>query len=376
MVNMLPANAVQYARFQLGNSLTNMFGFQYDASSVRTERMSDSMLDVLRAAVENARKDGRQYVNYSDYPAMKDGTRPENFYKGDRLDQSSLDLYLKSATDPVFETFTLVGGFNFKDNFDGGFSIDDHYGFDRNKSLASKRHDPKDVYSELVYDAQDVDQTYNFNIKGSVPPAGKPMEGYEYLANMVRGAYNSVADTFRSAGEITTNDVPLEFIALAREKLNNFFKANPMSSFASFDELDMPEALEMPDVMNYMAAVKDSVGGYNIIDKMALAADEVAADLLDIDIKIPKVDRMIGNIPDVSIDLAGSFPKLPTALLSNNRLEQMKEAINTRLYGDNPDEMAFGEAFAKYRAEGAETFNWRGNSYTTQYKEEVNGDRA
>lgn len=396
MVEIIPENAYQYARFKLGNKLTNALGLDFTGSAVRVERFNKDQLDVLRTAVENARKAGRSNVDYKDYPAMANGERPENFYKGERQKQSYLDLYVASATDPVFEMFTLIGGFGFKNNHDGGFSINDHYGFDKKKSVASRRNKPMDVYSEMVYDAQDVEQTYDFYVKGSVPPAGKPFEGYEYVANMVRGAYNSIADTFAKAGEIKTPDVPLEFIALAREKLNNWFSANPESSVVSFDELEMPDLPDMPDVMQYFAARQTKDGGYKIFDKFALASMDMAeqasstvsnfvdsakqtfgqasnqlGNLLDIDIDIPPMDRLVGNIPDISVDLSGKFPKLPTAILSDSRVNQMKNAIQERLYSGDDDSLSFGEAFAKNRKSGVEKFSWRGNEYTTQYVDEV-----
>ena len=374
MVNLLPENAYQYARFLVGNKITNMFGVSVDGFSVRTERFSEDQLGVLRSAVENARADGRSYVEYRDYPAMKDGTRPENFYSGKRQEQSDLDLYVKSATDPVFEMFTLVGGFTFKDNEDGGFAIDDHYGFDKSKSIESKRANPMDAYAERVYEAQDVNQTYNFSIKGNIPPAGKSFEGYDYASNVFRGIYNTISNTFNSLGEIKTDDVPLEFMIAAREKLDNFFSANQDASVVSFDELGMPDVEEMPSVMQYFAARQTRDGGYQIFDKFKVFAEDTGGALgpmLDIDIKVPPADRVIGNIPDIPVDLGVRNPTLPNALLSNERLQQATTTIKDRIYNRNDDDLSFSDAFAKNRKTGAETFKWRGGDYTTLYAEEV-----
>ena len=101
---------------------------------------------------------------------------------------------------------------------------------------------------------------------------------------------------------------------------------------------------------------------------------EASGNLLDIDIKLPALDRLAGNIPDMNMNFFTSRPTLPKAVLSDNRVKQMQTAIGKRLYKDNNDDMAFGEAFAKSRADGLDIFKWRGNSYTTQLAEEVDGN--
>lgn len=378
MVSLLPENAYQYARFRVGNAVTNTLGIPFAAGDTNIALLADDKLDVLRSAVAKARADGRSFVSYEDYPTMKDGTRPENFYKGERLDQDYLDLYTTSATDPVFEMFTLVGAFNFKDTADGGFSIKDAYNFNKAKSLESARANPKDAHAELTFAAQDVDQTFTFNIAGTVPPKDSDVNifDYAYANNFISAAYNTIADSFAEKGSVKTEDAPLEFIALAREKLTNFFAANPEIQTTSLTDIDMPDFDDMPDVMQYFAAEKSPDGGFKIYDKFRDSAQDVVESLggiLDIDIEIPSFDRMVGSIPDVNVNIPSPSSILPVSILSDERMEQMRQAIDKRLYSDNIDDMAFGEAFAKSRRDGLETFNWRGNSYTTQYKEEVNG---
>ena len=374
MVSLLPENAYQYARFRVGNAVTNTLGIPFAAGDTNIALLADDKLDVLRSAVAKARADGRGFVSYEDYPTMKDGTRPENFYRGGRLEQSDIDLYVKSATDPVFEMFTLVGAFNFKDTADGGFSIKDAYNFNASKSPKSRV--AMDAYSERVYDAQDIDQTFTFNIAGTVPPKDSDANifDYAYANNFISAAYNTIADSFAEKGSVKTEDAPLEFIALAREKLTNFFAANPEIQTTSLTDIDMPDFEDMPDVMQYFAAEKSSDGGFKIYDKFRDSAQDVVESLgglLDIDVEIPSFDRMVGSIPDVNVNIPSPSSVLPVSILSDERMEQMRQAIDKRLYSDSIDDMAFGEAFAKSRRDGLETFNWRGDSYTTQYKEEA-----
>lgn len=191
------------------------------------------------------------------------------------------------------------------------------------------------------------------------------------------GIYNSVEDIFQSTGKITTDDVPLEFIALAREKIANFFAANPEAQTAGFVDMEMPDFENMPDIMAFFEAAPSEDGGFQIYDKLKTKIGDMAeasGNLLDIDIKLPAFDRLAGNIPDMNMNFFTSRPILPKAVLSDDRVEQMNEAIGKRLYSDNIDDMAFGEAFAKSRADGLDIFKWRGDSYTTQLAKETDGN--
>lgn len=374
MVSLIPENVHQYARFVVGNAITNTLGVPFAAGDMNVAMLADDKLDVLRTAVENARADNRSYVEYQDYPPMKDGNRPENFYRGQRLKQSDIDLYVKSASDPVFEMFTLVGGFNFKDTSGGGFSIKDAYNFDASKS--PKNRVATDAYSARVFDAQDVDQSFTFNIAGIVPPKNTEASAsqYAYDNGFLKSAYNTIQDKFAQTGKLSVDDLPLEFIALAREKIANFFAANPEAQTAGFLDMEMPEVEDMPDIMTLFEAAPTEDGGFQIYDELKRTLGDVAessGNLLDIDIQLPAIDRLVGNIPDINIGMPTFNSSLPVSILSDDRMTQMKEAIGKRLYSDNNDDMAFGEAFAKNRADGLDTFKWRGNSYTTQLAEEV-----
>ena len=164
-INILPENAVQFTRYMLGNKL----GLDMKVPDVRVEGFGTKQQDVLRTAIENAMARGSTSVQYRDYPLMKDGTPPAEFYKGKREDQDLVDLALTSMVDPSFEMFTTIGAFNFKDLGDGKYQVlPDKYDFDSAKSDRTK--DAKDKYGELVHAAQDVsddpEKRFTFNISG------------------------------------------------------------------------------------------------------------------------------------------------------------------------------------------------------------------
>ena len=200
-----------------------------------------------------------------------------------------------------------------------------------------------------------------------------------YNGSFVDAMYNTVAASFNTEGKINSENVPLEFISFMREKLNNFFDTNPNSTVVSVDELDMPEQNNMPAVMNYIAAEKKEDGSYNLFDKFKLFAEEAGGklgDMLDIDVSIPTFDDLVGNIPDIPVDMITEKPTLPIAILSDDRVKMMNTAIEENLYNKPDDDLSFGEAFAKNRKAGVNKFSWRGNEYTTQYAEEVNNVNA
>ena len=120
----------------------------------------------------NAQKAGRSYVTYRDYPTMADGQSVNDFYRQKRQDANIVDLAKASFTDPVFEMFTSLGAFNFKPTEEGKFEIlPDRYDFDKSKSKAEQRLNPKDDYAKLTYLGQDISEdpdAYGFNFKGTI----------------------------------------------------------------------------------------------------------------------------------------------------------------------------------------------------------------
>lgn len=161
-INLLPENALAFARFYIGNALGLTEG-----TDVRVENFGRQQQNVLKQAMINASNAGRDYIKYDDYPEMKTGEKPYDFYRAKRADRSLIDIVKESMTDPVFEMFTTTGVFNFTRNNDGTFNIlPDRYDFNASKN--SKERKAKDAYSELVYGAQAVDNQYAFNITGTI----------------------------------------------------------------------------------------------------------------------------------------------------------------------------------------------------------------
>ena len=165
--NFLPENIMAYAKYVVGNKL----GLDAEGSDIDVAKFGTSQKEVLKQAMQNADKAGRDYIKYSDYPEMKSGERPEQFYKAKRSERSMMDLVKESFTDPVFEMFTTTGVFNFKKLSNGSFEIlPDTYDFDKSKSGGKDRKEAMDSYGSLTQNAQDMSekQTYHFNVKGKI----------------------------------------------------------------------------------------------------------------------------------------------------------------------------------------------------------------
>ena len=165
--NFLPENIMAYAKYVVGNKL----GLDAEGSDIDVAKFGTSQKEVLKQAMQNADKAGRDYIKYSDYPEMKSGERPEQFYKAKRSKRSMMDLVKESFTDPVFEMFTTTGVFNFKKLSNGSFEIlPDTYDFDKSKSGGKDRKEAMDSYGSLTQNAQDMSekQTYHFNVKGKI----------------------------------------------------------------------------------------------------------------------------------------------------------------------------------------------------------------
>lgn len=362
----LPANGVAYARFILGNKITEMLGAEYASQvDMNLSLLDDGAKDVLREAVANARKSGRNYVEYKDYPTMASGERPENFYRGKRAERDFWELYTESATDPVLEMFTSVGGFRFQDSPDGGFIIpNDPYDFDRSKSPKSRK--AKDDYSQAVYDAQDIKQTYKFSLSGTIPPKGGSKLDTDYIAKFARAAYDTVSDTLLAGGSLLDKQTPYEFNAIMREGIDRFVAALPeVPEMVDLAEVDFPEMPDLPEfVSDLQARVVNT--GYNISNKIANG--------FDVDFNVPRLDVDFGDILDVDVDFDVERPRLPVAALSTDRLAQAKDAVTKAfetMKPAEPEDLTFSQAFARNRSAGNEEFEWRGDMYHTRYKEEL-----
>jgi hypothetical protein len=346
--NLLPANLTQYARYLVGNAFANAKteGVPFDV-----RYLSDDAKGVVRTAVANARKDGRSFVKYEDYPNMSDGTKVKDFVAGRRDDVSKLDLIFKSQTDPVLEIATFLGRFSFQDRGDGSFEVRDRYDFNEE------------------------DDSYTFPVQGIIQPEGQTVGEYfaagrEYVNNFVKAAYDSAEDAFSEVEKLTEKHLPLETIALLREGLNRVAGQtdDSVADQADIDiaAIDLPELKSVPKFFSQLKA------------KVLPDSFEVTSKLpeLDIDIKIPKVDRMFGDIEDYIPDFNLPRPTLPVVNFSDKKLGQLQEAISQRfadIQKPADDELTFSQAFARHQAAGDEVFTWRNNQYTTKLKGEADG---
>ena len=166
--NTIPTNARAFGKFLLGNLL----GMESKGEDIDVGSLGKKQQEVLKQAMANAEKKGRKYVTYDDYPTMADGQAVNDFYNQKRRDTNLVDLAKASFTDPVFEMFTSLGAFNFTKDSDGNYEVlPDRYDFDKSKSTAQDRANPKDDYSKLTYLGQDISEdedAYGFNFKGRI----------------------------------------------------------------------------------------------------------------------------------------------------------------------------------------------------------------
>jgi LysM repeat protein len=169
--NAIPTNARAFGKFLLGNLL----GMEAKGEDIDVGSLGKKQQEVLKQAMANAEKKGRKYVTYDDYPTMADGQAVNDFYNQKRQDTNFVDLAKASFTDPVFEMFTSLGAFNFTKDSDGNYEVlPDRYDFDKSKSTAQGRANPKDDYSKLTYLGQDISEdedAYGFNFKGRIDVA-------------------------------------------------------------------------------------------------------------------------------------------------------------------------------------------------------------
>ncbi len=164
--SIVPENIAAYVRYIAGNKLGLSEGEDIDVSKFGTDQQN-----VLIEAIKNAEKDGRTNVTYEDFPKMKSGELPADYYRQKRKSRNLFDLGYESFVDPSFEMFTTVGKFNFKNLGDGKYEIlPDRYDFSKAKSGGASRGKAKDAYGMLTHLGQDVseDENYSFNVVGVV----------------------------------------------------------------------------------------------------------------------------------------------------------------------------------------------------------------
>lgn len=372
----LPINAVAFARYILGNTINDALGIEADGSDFDLRYLREEAKNVLRSAVESARKDGRDYVEYKDYPTMASGERPEQFWRANRKARDLFGLYLESSTDPVIEMFTSVGGFKFKNRDDGGFEIpNDPYDFDESKSR--KDRPVKDVFSTMTYMAQDVSGTYGFSLKGVIDPVDEAMISFDdlrrlgenvgisgaYFNNAISGAFNTLRDQLFGQGDIDPDKVPVEFTQFMRRGIQEHIAKNPTTSAFPLADVALPDASANADFLEGSVVVPTEEGHV------------IANEELEFQIPVASRERPVGRIPDVSFTVDADDPRVPAVIKSDEAVALSQRVVDS-YYEETPNsyigrDLSFDQAFARNRSAGKEEFTWRGNKYTTELAKEV-----
>ena len=326
----LPINAVAFARYILGNTINDALGIEAKGSDFDLRYLKEDAKNVLRSAVESARKDGRDYVEYKDYPAMASGERPEQFWKAKRKARDLFGLYLESSTDPVIEMFTSVGGFKFKNRDDGGFEIpNDPYDFDGSKSR--KDRPVKDVFSTMVYMGQDVSGTYGFSLKGVIDPVDEAMISSDdlrrlgenvgisgaYFSNAISGAFNTLRDQLFSQGDIDSDKVPVEFTQFMRRGIQEHIAKNPTTSAFPLADVALPDANMNTDFLEGSVVVPTEEGHV------------IANEELEFQIPVASRERPVGRIPDVSFTVDAENPRVPAVIKSDEAVSLSQRMVDS-----------------------------------------------
>ena len=372
-------NAMMYGRYLLGNAIADRLGRDIIGDDADISFLLEEQKDVLRQAVDNARKAGRSFIKYEDYPPLADGTKFSDYYKGKRDEEEGFAKVAgRSLTDPVFQMATTLGVFNFKDLPNGGFEIpEDTYDFDRAKSGGANRpKEAKDIYAKSVYLGQDVGGKYGFRFTGKIHPEGASFQDIvnteslaEYGSKFVEAAYNTADNAFTRLQEVTEKNVPLEFLSMIREGANRLAKKFPKAADFDVAEIDFPVPDAVPEFMKAMKAVKES-DHWNVTPKFAE---------LGVSFKIPFIDKLYGSFEDEEVDFSAARPELPVAILSNEKLEDVNKFVRSAFDSVKPkknDELSFSQVFARERRKGSKTFMWRGDEYNTMYREEMDVKEA
>ena len=383
---MLPANATAYARYLVGNMVADKMDTKIQGSGMNVADLSPSVRSVLNQAIENAKKNNRSYVVYQDYPKLADGSDVNQFVSGIRDEAGITDLISRSFTDPVFEAATLLGRFNFTTSENGSHNISDVYNFSAVEGAGKK-----DSYSK-IRTAMGRDEKYSFRVGGVLPAENTNLGTAVARANKffqdvdpqkyVDGLMDTLESNFMKAGKLTEENVALPVLAFLKEGVARLQQVDPEVLTGTMDDIDFPDFARIPDVLRNMAfevrpsGVAGVDAGMRFVDRMSI--EDPSMPQLDIDINIAdKFDR-VGNILDFPMNFDAPKIKFPTAILSDEMLDDTLAKTKALFDGvpkrEGVDALTFGRAFSKSRQEGLKTFTWRGREYTTQLAEEVDGE--
>lgn len=381
---MLPANATAYARYLVGNFVADKMDTKIQGSGMNVGDLSPAVRAVLNQVIENAKKNGRSYVTYQDYPKLADGSDVNQFVSGIRDEAGITELISRSFTDPVFEAATLLGRFNFTSNPNGTHTISDVYDF-----AAVKGGKKEDVYSK-IRTAMGKDEKYTFRVGGVLPAENTNLgtavaKANKFFENIdpqkyVNGLMDTLEASYEKAGKLTEENVALPVLAFLKEGVAKLQQADPEALVGNMTDIDFPDFTRIPEVLKNMAfevrpASAGVEAGMRFVDRMKI--EDPSMPQLDIDINIPAQFDRVGNILDFPMDFDAPNITFPNAILSDEMLDDTLGKVKALFEGvpqrEGIDALTFGNAFRKSRNEGLKTFLWRGKEYTTQLAEEVNG---
>lgn len=230
--------------------------------------------------------------------------------------------------------------------------------------------------------------------------------GINYFSRFMKAIENELSTDSIAEENITTEKFSPEALATIKHALDKYFVANPdavevetSSKFLGF---------ETDTLMDHVVAKRTSDGGYQLVDAsdpsqnnnilvagrryaQGLAeqidqsvtastdwfANQFQEDSINIDIRIPPVIEAVSDAMDdyFGIEETAMIPKFRPNPLTKSRRDKMNAVLEATPLPEvgqpnNLDVLGFGEAFARSRSAGQSVFTWRGNDYTTRYKDE------
>lgn len=369
-------------------------------ATITEDKLSSSVLDVIRNAAIARVRGGEVTTSYSSYGGMGssilDTRRRKLTDSGDSRSYASQLLQVLQYVSPEAAAESSIGLADVYVDERNNLIIKDTYDFHKTKkgqdttSLVAKVHalfEPGGIFEvsegnsrEVVLNLGQVPGDVAGTLRERNRLIPSPMKyvaadmdsqfdggaGFvDYMGNMAKAAYNSLSDTLRLDGYSTEENAPLEFTALMKGELDTFFFNQADRSSADISELDLPSPDRIPEFLIGMEAVKLGDGSYAI---GSTNTDKVSY-------KIPAEFERVGEVIDNPINLDTPRPVLSSGYVSDGRLDIATKA-SSLLAGEptppvDPDRLSFSQAFARNRAAGLETFSWRNNEYTTKLADEM-----
>lgn len=146
----------------------------------------------------------------------------------------------------------------------------------------------------------------------------------------IEAIYNSVEDNFMADGMLSEENLPLEFLSLARESISK--SGVPDDGFVLLSEV-LPEIGDKtPSIVKELAVIKNPEGMLKIVDRALFMGDGML-EPVEIDINLAPADEKYGNIIDAPRNLDVDRPSMPVAILSDDQLAGMEQNIRSIVGG-------------------------------------------